>query len=557
MFLKIKAFFMALVIALGSISLLFRPAVPEAKSIEELKNTGTILNYIEPADKIYVLEYGQLKNGDFQTAICLQGLANKEKAQLIILNGTHQRYFEEVCKSGAEISRTDSNGNKWNLATLIEEFKSCIKDSGYVLYRNTEYAEGLNTACNYSTVEGWLAIPKELESLAQNCGLVLKKDISNEEYNYEFLNNFFKEYKDCFNKKAIIHCRSYMFGLRDLAIQQGFYITYSDETSQGIKYLEKILKWTGGNSYILGWAESEKHFVKRISKYGCAVVPADYCLDNSFFNAYKTDIPEQTGKGSTITADPDKHYAAIVFSDGDNMQWVQNGFSEYYQKLRNYDTFPMSWTFPLISQEMNSSCTKLTFESATDKNYFVAGCSGAGYMNPSSFKAKYLDRFTTETASLMLKSNIDVVTILDSKYSLIETKAFEQNFDYYSRFDNIKGGLVMLDPDRYSYGKGKVWFSNDKPFISVRLSLWYPDTLGDTVTDEWIEEQAEIVNSYAKDPTSIDGYSYININPWTVSVEKMTYFVSLLDDSVELVKADELIDLVTKNVKHINATPGE
>lgn len=557
MLLKIKSFFVALIVALGSISLLFRPAVPPAISIDELRNVPGIIDPAAPTQRIYVIEEGMISSAEFNTVICLQGLVNREKAQLYILNGgSYRTYFNELTKD-AEVIRTDSEGNKWTLPLLIREFRSYITDSGYVLYRNSNFAEGLNTACNYSTAEGWLAVPEELKDMAEGCGLVLKKDISKENYSYAFLEKFFDEYKDSFRKNAVVHVKTAQQGLRDLAIQQKFPIIYSGEDAAGRAYLKKVLKWTGGNSYILGWGETEKHFVKFVSGLGCAVIPSDHSRNNSFLASYTFDIPEQTGRGEALTADPSKHYAAIVFSDGDNSQWIQNGFSEYYRKIQSYDTFPMTWTYPLIQQEISPICSYLAYNAAGENNCFAAGISGSGYMNPSHFDVDCLDKYTTETAAMMLKSNIDIVTILEDKPSLINTAAYEQNFEYFSRFDNIRGGIVMQDPERYASGHGKVWFTNDKPFVSVRLSLWYPDGEGSTVPKEWIEEQAAAVNSFAADPSSVNGYSVINVHPWTISVENLAYFVSLLDDGVELVTADQLIDLISQNVEHTNAVPNE
>ena len=556
MFMRIKAFFMAIVIGLGSVSLLFRPDVPDARTVDELNEWETIIQPVELADKVYAIEGGRINSKELNTAICLQGLVNRDKAQLYIINSeTYRKYFNEICKNGIEVITADESGNPWTLPLLIKKFKSYITDSGYVLYRDSEFAEGLNTACNYATAEGWLAVPEELKSVAEDCGLTLKKDISQEKYNYKFLKDFFNEYKDSFRKDTIVHVKTATPGLRDLAIQQNMFITYSGSDTAGQNYLRKILKWTGENSYILGWGETEKHFVKFISGFGCAVIPSDHSRNNSFLNAYQCPVPEQTGKGGHITADKTKHYAAIVFSDGDNSQWIQNGFTEYYKKLAAYDTFPMTWTYPLIQQEISPVCSVFAYSAAGKNNCFCAGISGSGYMNPSHFDTDCLDRYTTDTAAMMLRSNMDVVSILDDKPNLINTKAFEQNFDYYSRFDNIKGGIIMMDPEKYAAGRGKVWFTNDKPFVSVRVSLWYPGDEGSSVPAEWIQEQAEKVNSLPADPTSIDGYSLINVHPWTISVENLAYFVGLLDDGVELVTVDQLIDMLDENIEHINAEP--
>ena len=91
--------------------------------------------------------------------------------------------------------------------------------------------------------------------------------------------------------------------------------------------------------------------------------------------------------------------------------------------------------------------------------------------------------------------------------------------------------------------------------MTVRFSLWHPSSDASQVTNEWLKEQAEIVNSYPADISSVNGYSVINVHPWTVGPDDLAYFVSQLDDGVEVVSAAELIAAVGDNVPHKTATP--
>ena len=50
-----------------------------------------------------------------------------------------------------------------------------------------------------------------------------------------------------------------------------------------------------------------------------------------------------------------------------------------------------------------------------------------------------------------------------------------RRLDILAAYEQIRGGIWELDPDRYSSGRGRVLFSsNGKPFVSVRFSLWHP-----------------------------------------------------------------------------------
>ena len=70
-----------------------------------------------------------------------------------------------------------------------------------------------------------------------------------------------------------------------------------------------------------------------------------------------------------------------------------------------------------------------------------------------------------------------------------------------------------------------------------------------------VKEQAGRINLYPADINSINGYSVINIHPWTISVENLEYFVNQLDDNVQLVTIDELMVMVEESVPHEKATP--
>lgn len=548
-FTRITALFMSVIISIGGWFQFLKPEIPEAKSVDKLSQINCGIEKHPIAEKLYVVERSRIKNEESNTFLCLQGLANREKSQIFVTNGwMANKYLEYIENNGTQLIRTDESGNPWNLKTLIGQFKDCITDSGYVLYRNTEFAEGLNTAINYSTIKGWLAVPVELKEFAENCGLKLMKDISEEKYNYKFLKNFFDEYKDEFSDKGIVHIKTSACGLRDFAIQQKMFLCYTDPTVQGRSFLKKVLNETAENGIVFGWCEDEKHFVEFISKLGFSIVASDHSYNLSVLNGIDCDF-EAPKAQEKITPNPDKHYISLIFSDGDNVQWITNGYSEYYRYLSIKRDYPVTWGFPCFCQELCSAATKAIYSSGDYKTDFIAGPSGIAYALPSAFEEKSMDWFTTQTSAAMLRSGMRIVTILDDKPSAIKTASFVRKFDYYSRFDNIDGGIIFLDPRMYSAGEGQVWFSNGKPFLTIRKTLWASDGY-DGITDEWMKAQADEINSYVADNNSIDGYSAICVHAWSVTPEKLNEFVKLLDDHIEIVSTANLIQMITENVEH-------
>lgn len=553
---KITSFFTALLIFFGSVFALFLPIAPAPVSEEELMSMSEKIKKKELSDVVYAVDLSGFTTDEMYSAIALQGLVAKTSPCIYLLfGGAYNTYLSAIEKSGKTVVRTDANGNKWTYSSLITQFKDYIADSGCVLYENCDFAEGLNVATNFATAYGWLPVPVSVREKAEACGLTVKKDLTQEEYGYAFQRKYFNELKKYFEKGTVVHVKTDMKGLRDLAIEQGYFCFYTPNDTleiAGNTFMREVLCWSGKNTAVYGWCEYEKKTVSLLSKMGCYIVPSDHSYNCSYLSQFETDASFDNAGGKVHT-DETKHYATLVFSDGDNCQWIQNGYGEYFELTGNYPDDKVSWTFSPVLRTFCPAAFERIVNAAGENTSFVCGPSGAGYCNPSLFDAKSLDFFSTATASAMLKSGERVITILDD-YKPIKEGKMARSFDYFSRFDNIDGGILYLDPDRYEAGKGKVWFSNDKPFASVRLSLWAQDGY-DGATDEWIAAQADTVNSYPADIHSVNGYSVICIHAWTMKPAAVDRFIRLLDDHVEILSADDFIKTMQANVPHETAVP--
>lgn len=538
----------------------FTPEMPAAKTDAELEKIGSICQKHELSDKLYVIDVSALQGeGEKHMAIALQGIVAKTNPCIFVRNNQFSnKYLNEIEKSGIEIIFNDENGKPWTLPALLTKFKSYIGDSGYVLYKKSDKAEGLNMATNLAALYGWLPVPENLEQLAIDAGLTLKEDYTKTNYNVLFQWNFFETHKNEFNYNAVMSLQYKVDGLRDLAIQQGFFTFYIDDDEDTNLLRKRVMEYAGDNVPVLGWVKYEVAFVEQASKSGNIALPSDHSHNLSYLSSFRCDIPDQKHSETKEYTDKTKHYCALVFSDGDNLQWIQNGYSEFYQKQNLKNQFPVTWSFPPTLQEFSPVTVKQIYSDASENDYFMAGVSGAGYIHPTEYPWKALTGFTDLTAATMAKSKLSYVQILDgTPDNEFEDKILTDRLEYYARYQNIKGGVLSLDPDRYAGGEGKIYFVNDKPFISYRLSLWHPDGEGANVTTEWLDEQAAIVNSYPADMNSINGYSVINIHPWTVSVENLAYFVSKLDEDVVLVTIDELMEMINENIPHEDAKPAK
>ncbi len=532
--------------------------VPEPKSEAELYAMEDTIKDYPLNEEITVIKSSKLSSSALRTVVALQGIVAKTKPSIFVDygNATSKYAINELSAAGYTISRTDADGNEWNLSSIIKKFAPYLTDNGYVLYSTIDDHGQINTATNYSTLYGWLAVPEEVEETVISLGLTKKEDISDDIIDNAYLRKFYNQYKDEFRDDLLVHQYSYAHGVRDLAIQQNAFVVYVDDSDwAGRVFRNSIFRNLKPASMILGWCQYEVKFTQMISMFGHYIIPFDHSYNESLLASFEAcDGVIGQKQAEPVTLDPTKHYISIVYSDGDNAQWIQNGFSEYHTWQNYNNNVPVTWTFQPHMQQLSTVDIKRTL--SNNKNAtFITGPTGAGYARVSFMTHKDLVAFSDMTASQMLKSGMTTMTLLDEIKVNSDKNLIASKLKYFARYDNIHGGVLQLDPDYYGGGHGEVFFVNDKPFVSVRHSLWYPSGNAEEVTNEWLKEQADIVNSYPADINSINGFSVINVHPWTVGPDDLAYFVSCLDDDVVVITADQMIDALSRSIPHKNAKP--
>lgn len=545
-------------ILFNTIDAAFLFKVPEPLSEQALVEMQEKFDEYELADEITVVRLSALTHDQRHAVIALQGLVAREKPQIFIDFGyeTNKNALREMQSAGYELVYNDESGNPWNFSSLITKFKSFIADNGYTLYATTEDHGQLNTAINLATLNGWLPVTPAMEQSVINLGLEKKADISGDNIDLRYLKNFYKENKDKFRNDSLVHMYYYAMGMRDFAVQQSIFVMYVEDADYEARlFRDSVMRDLEPSSPIFGWCQYEIKFTESASRYGHCVIPSDHSYNLSILSSFDSTTEKFAAPyEGEVQLDPDKHYVAIVYSDGDNLQWIQNGFSEFHTwQSYGLDT-PVSWTFAPIASQLTDVDVKRTLANSENAT-FITGPSGGGYARITNMNSKELEAFSDYTASVMLDSGLGVMTLLDEiKYDTFDS-SMQKRLGYFSRYDNIKGGILQLDPDNYAGGGGRVYFSDDKPFVAVGFSLWHPSGNADEVTNEWLAEQAAIINAKPADISTINGYTVINVHPWTVGPDDLAYFVSQLDDSVEVVPVDELLAAVEQNIPHEFAKP--
>jgi hypothetical protein len=169
----------------------------------------------------------------------------------------------------------------------------------------------------------------------------------------------------------------------------------------------------------------------------------------------------------------------------------------------------------------------------SSKDYFVGGVSGGGYLYPSLDPV--LEAHTQRLDGYLACADLDIVSILE-----LERGTFEpQYLDPYTRLPRVRG-ILYLDYASYAAYRGQIVWSNGKPAVSARFSLW-----------EGQDDPAEIaagVASASFDPRNPGAYSFINVHAWSRTLDDVKSTIDLLPSGAVVVTPDEFIAQIVKNI---------
>ena len=241
-------------------------------------------------------------------------------------------------------------------------------------------------------------------------------------------------------------------------------------------------------------------------------VAADWASNLSFYSAETSfDLTQENYEQREITPQSNKHYVAIVMSDGDNVQWQTRGFatdSKYFGSQYRGE-FPMTWTTAPSLYDLAPSTLDGLYSAANANDQFIAGPSGAGYVNIADYNEKSLKDYAAYTAGYMAKTDISYINFLDNGIDADRLK-------YFSAYPQVKGGVWSVG-NKYIEGDGAVYRSNVKPFVAARETMWR--IAGDDNSNKsygYTERVAQRINGYKRDYTKIEGYTVVLAHAWSI-----------------------------------------
>lgn len=488
----------------------------------------------------HVIKWDKLSFDEKALSIFLQGVLNRKKEKVYIDVENYINYLD----------------NDYNYVDLYELIKLTSKYfGGIVTYKLDCEDIGINMASMICAKYDYLGVPdKLLEKVISISNLKVVRNMNDIKGSRAYRQKIiFDEVKNKLNRTGLVHQvvskNNFLIVLRDFAIKNRFACIYTSENEEDLEFRKEVLSFLKPVSPIYGWNDNEISFIKCISQYGHYALPSDWCSNQSYFEIKSKKIYKQQTKKSLIKNN--KHYLAIVVSDGDNIQWLSRDFtttSTFGCRERSKLDYKITWTISPSIYKLCPNVLDVVYGSGKS-NYFISSVSGIGYANLMSFPERYLKKYCKFTTDAMKKMDLDVVCLLDNIQDIKNDDNVKNRLKYYAKNDKIIGGIWEIDPDRYSSGNGKIFYVNNKPFVSVRYSLWCPFAKVGFTPKSFLDEYVEKLNSLKPNINSEEGYTVLNFHPWSISIDDLEYVLSKLNSDIELVYADELIKLINQNVK--------
>lgn len=447
---------------------------------------------------------------------------------------------------GSQIS-LDSYNNLVGVNAYTEKNKDGFATPGYIVYRPGDVS--VNTAATLAAITGFLPVSKDDVSFYQELGLTEKFNLDNAALTYRWLFNIVMPE---LSTSGLIH-QNYNDNtgktnkfIKDYGIcNKYFHVYYDDVSSVSNSFKKNLHSFLDANSPIFGYAYSEDRDVAFFSQYGQFLVPTDYTCNLTFHAAdlFKHDKFSQPNKDYDKKAEQGKHYVAFVVSDGDNATYWQNtaGFATNYMNAagRDKDNFPVTWSITPALADLAPDVLDEVYNSMSNGyDYFCAPVSGQGYINAGNFASQnngeYFKDFTEKLDIYMKKADLRNVTVIggNSQNDLVNV------LKGYASSKQVEGGIVYDGSKYFGSVQGGVIWIDGKPFVGPRDSLW-------ETTPAYI---AARLNTYEKDITSINGYSIINVHPWSHSYDDIRTIVNMLNDDIEVCSVDRIIKMMTDNI---------
>ena len=308
-----------------------------------------------------------------------------------------------------------------------------------------------------------------------------------------------------------------------------------------------IIKWIASNGPVnvaFGWIPtgSDEHgYVTLASQTNAMVLASDWSNNlatHIMFQPNQTIINPTKSILFPLPNNNNKHTVTLFYSDGDNICSDMNLLLDntHFNSI-DRGSVSVGWGInPTLAHVAPIGLQTYYSRSNASYDSFIGFSAGYAYGNDMSDDT--LKAWATETNIAMQAADIHVMNYIADTFDQRTTAALHAQpaidatffMPYYNNYVPV-----------YPYN-GTVQWSNGKPAISMRDSLWADHSTPQSV--------AALVNALSTNHTTVDAYSAIVIHIWSMTMTDVKTCIELMDKNrVVVVKPDQFAQLMVNNVK--------
>jgi hypothetical protein len=384
-----------------------------------------------------------------------------------------------------------------------------------------------------------------------------------------------REFRDKCSNKALVVMPVGTGELRDFAIKNDLFVLNINhlngdpKSGQNLDIFAEALQWLEPGAPVFGWEQgvSEDLFVARASRMGRPWVPSDWLynlpMTSLTYSDRQSSVLAKVENPRDINYDLKKNFVAFWLTDGDNIQWMMNGFvDDFYLNVEAAD-MKMGFGIPVSNLAMTSPEQFADIINKQKPEYTLIEALGGGYLYADTFgdnenRQERLAEVAERVGASMRQHRVKVLGLIAHD---VMSDASKEGFQAYIDANDQLEGIVAIQYSPYAGGEGEImWLTNKKgydiPVITVKYSLWNfgnrnteregtPAYVADRLTNEAGQESFSLISVHAwsrfrdignsNDP--LDENNYGNLN----GASAATLLMNHLGDDFQVVSVQELI----------------
>ncbi len=476
--------------------------------------------------------------------VSLQGLANREEAQLYII---HPPDFQwEITEPLFDFYKRKHGVSYTEIKTVdaaLERFKSSAK--GYVVW-DAEVGPSLNIAFTIAGLEDGVVVTEALIPIAQKHGLKPIDDLRGRytgQSHAEIYSDAIKRYWHRCNRDKIMlmgghRGRVMMPAMADWGIRERMFfheLSADPEEADELVLNRQLLEDLNVGATVFGWhpygKDTEEQSTMLLSMYGIKMeglhnLPnLSYNCQFDFTPGFRFTNNHQVAKDAVLIAE-EKVYITFVQSDSVGIGvWTKPGRGK----------LPFAWQVTMNWTKFSPAALEYFHESATPNDYFIGGLSGPGYMYPNNIPEDRFPVLMEEAKQLMTVLDEHVMEIMDNSAAdgnVGNADLFEETVDaYYEAFPDVLGFINGYGPARTRD------LRDSRPMISYD---YYIDPK--RPRDEVTADLNELITLNSKRPY----FLAVHVRE-SNDVNSLVTVVENLEGPVEVVALDRFLKLAASN----------